>query len=133
MPGKRREEVSELHVSPDVLRLNPGLAKEVSTVPASKYHNVRAEAKGLRFQSGHEAAEVSKLILLDERHQGVFGLRLQVKFPLQGGNSYTADAVYLDDKLHAHVVDAKGVRTKEYRIKKKLFEERYYPHRIEEI
>ena len=124
--------MNRLSVSTDVLKLNPELEKELSTVPASKYRNVRAEAKGLRFQSGHEASEVGKLILLDERH-GVFGLRLQVKFPLAGGNSYTADAVYLDDKLNVHVVDAKGVKTKEYRIKKKLFEERYYPHSIEEV
>ena len=110
--------------SEDVLRLNPKLAKELATVPASKYHNVKAESKGLRFQSGHEATEVGKLIVLDEKHL-IYGLRLQVKFPLQGGNSYTADAVYLDDKLQPHVVDAKGFVTKEFRIKAKLFRERY--------
>ena len=115
---------NRLLVSEDVLKLNPELAKELATVPASKYKNVRSEAKGLRFQSGHEAAEISKLILLDERHL-VFSLRLQVKFPLQGGNSYTADAVYLDDKLNVHVVDCKGFATKEFKIKKKLFRERY--------
>ncbi len=61
------------------------------------------------------------------RYQEHFAFRLQVKFPLQGGNSWTADAVYLDDKLNVHVVDAKspGTITKEYRIKKKLFKERY--------
>jgi len=122
----------EYPISDDVKRLNLGLAKELATVPASKYKNVRTEAKGLRFQSGKEATEVGKLILLDERHL-IYGLRLQVKFLLQGGNSYTADAVYLDDKLKVHVVDAKGVSTKEYRNKKKLFEQRYYPHKIEEI
>ena len=116
--------MKELLVSEDVLKLNPELAKELATVPASKYHNVRAEAKGLRFQSGHEAAEISKLILLDERHL-IFSLRLQVKFPLQGGNSYTADAVYLDDNLNVHVVDAKGVRTPEFKIKARLFKAQY--------
>ena len=115
---------NRLLVSEDVLKLNPELAKELATVSASKYHNVRTEAKGLRFQSGHEAAEISKLILLDERHL-IFSLRLQVKFPLQGGNSYTADAVYLDDNLNVHVVDCKGFATKEFKIKKKLFRERY--------
>ena len=121
--------MKELLVSEDVLKLNPELAKELATVSASKYHNVRAEAKGLRFQSGHEAAEISKLILLDERHL-IFSLRLQVKFPLQGGNSYTADAVYLsfDEKINqliSHVVDAKGVRTPEFKLKARLFRERY--------
>jgi len=115
---------NELLFSEDVLKLNPELAKELTTVPASKYKNVRAVAKGLRFQSGHEAAEISKLILLDERHL-IFALRLQVKFPLAGGNSYIADAVYLDDNLHAHVIDCKGFATKEFKIKAKLFRERY--------
>jgi len=110
--------------SDDVIRLNPELAKEVATVPASKYHNAKAEAKGFRFQSGHEAVEMGKLILLDEKHL-IFGLRLQVKFPLAGGNSWTADAVYLDDNLQVHVVDAKGVLTKEFKIKAKLFKEQY--------
>jgi len=116
----------ELTFSDDVRRLNPELAKELATAPASKYKNVRAEAKGLRFQSGHEATEISKLILLDERHL-IFALRLQVKFPLQGGNSYTADAVYLDDNLNVHVVDVKspGTITKEFKIKARLFKAQY--------
>ncbi len=125
---KNKQEGS-LPFSEDVLALNPGLAKEVATQPASKYHNVRAEAKGLRFQSGYEAVEVGKLIILDEKHV-IFGLRLQVKFPLQGGNSWTADAVYLsleDGKLKIHVVDAKpeNFQTKEFWIKAKLFKEKY--------
>jgi len=116
----------EFGFSDDVIKLNPELANETPTQPASKYKNVRAEIKGLRFQSGHEAAEMGKLMLLDEQHL-IFGLRLQVKFPLQGGNSYTADAVYLDEKLAAHVVDAKPAtfQTKEFKIKAKLFKERY--------
>jgi len=124
--------MQNLPYSKDVLKLNPTLAGELVTQPASKYKNIRAEAKGLRFQSGHEATEVSKLILLYERHL-IFSLRLQVRMPLPGMNWYVADAVYLDEKLNVHVVDCKGVKTKEYRIKKKLFEERYYPHTIEEI
>ncbi len=113
-----------LPFSDDVLKLNPQLAGELKTVPASKYHNARAESKGLRFQSGHEATEISKLILLDEKHL-VFALRLQVKFPLAGGNSYIADAVYLDENLDVHVVDAKGMLTPEFKIKSKLFKEKY--------
>jgi len=110
--------------SDDVKRLNPELMGAISTVPASKYHNIRAEAKGLRFQSGHEAAEIGKLIVAEE-HRLIFALRLQTRFPLQGGNSYTADAVYLDENLEVHVVDAKGMLTKEFKIKAKLFKERY--------
>ena len=53
--------------SDDVLKLNPELAKLAESKPASKYHNVRTEAKGLRFQSGHEAAEMGKLIIAEKR------------------------------------------------------------------
>jgi len=111
--------------SEDVLRLNPELIQ--ATVPASKYKNVRAEAKGLRFQSGHEASEIGKLIIAEEHHL-IFGLRLQYPFPLQGGNKYIADAVYLElvnGRLEIVVADAKGFKTKEYKIKKKLFKEMY--------
>lgn len=110
--------------SQDVIKLNPELTQATESQPASKYKNVRTEAGGLRFQSGHEASEIMKLVLLDEKHL-IFGLRLQVKFHLAGGNSYIADAVYLDEKLRAHVVDAKGVLTKEFKIKAKLFAEKY--------
>ncbi len=113
--------------SKDILRLNPGLAAELQTVPASKYHNAQAEVRGMRFQSGREAVEVGKLILAEE-HKAIFGLRLQVRFPLQGKNIYVADAVYLeptDAGLALVVADVKGFRTKEYLIKKKLFKEKY--------
>ena len=110
--------------SKEVLELNPELAKMTATTPASKYHNARAEAKGMRFQSGREAVEVGKLIVAEE-HKLIFALRLQVKFPLQGNNSYIADAVYFDENLEVHIVDVKGMLTKEFKIKAKLFKEKY--------
>ncbi|KKK84555.1 hypothetical protein LCGC14_2782200 [marine sediment metagenome] len=110
--------------SDEVLKLNPELATTLQTEPASKYHNAQAEANGMRFQSGKEAIEIGKLILA-EKHKAIFALRLQVKFPLQGNNSYTADAVYLDDKLKVHVIDVKGMLTEEFKIKAKLFKEKY--------
>ena len=117
--------------SADVLKLNPQLVGEVQAVPASKYRNTRTESNGMKFQSGKEAAGVATLILLEEQKQ-IFALRLQVRFPLAGGIIYTADAVYLDDKLEVHVVDFKGFATKEYRLKKKLFRAKYGKE-IEEI
>lgn len=111
--------------SDEVMKLNPELAAMLKTVPASKYHNARAEAKGMRFQSGREAVEIGKLVIAEEHKAGVFALRLQVKFPLQGKNSYTADAVYLDENLRVHVIDVKGMETPEFKIKAKLFKEKY--------
>ena len=110
--------------SDDVLALNPELKPDVAGVTPSKYHNARTESRGMTFASGHEAVVISQLILLEERKL-IFALRLQVRFPLSGSTVYVADAVYLDEKLEPHIVDAKGVSTKEYKLKRRLFKERY--------
>ncbi len=117
--------LSDLNLTSDLLARNPELAVMVKTqMPASKYHNAKTEAKGMNFQSGHEATIIAGLILLEEQHQ-IFALRLQVRFPLPGAGFYVADAVYLDDKLVPRVIDAKGVRTDVYRLKKRQFEAKY--------
>jgi len=113
----------------------PALGHVEKTVPASKYMNVKAQAHGMRFDSGHEAEGVSALILAEEQHK-VFGLRLQVRFPLPGGIVYVPDAVYSilkDGLLMVVVEDFKAWDKKlgqyrytgEYKIKKKLFESIY--------
>ena len=115
-------------ISKDVLNLNPGIETELgNTITPSKYHNARTEAKGMMFQSGREAAGVAGLILLEEQKQ-IFGLRLQVRFPLPGHTTYVADAVYAevkDSKLQVVVKDFKGYATKEFKLKKRLFRETY--------
>ncbi len=117
--------LSDLNIDEVMLKRNPELAAMVKCqLPASKYHNAKSEAAGMTFHSGREAVRIGELILLEERHE-IFGLRLQVRFPVASKITYIADAVYLDEKLQVHVEDAKGILTKEYRIKKKLFEERY--------
>ena len=114
-----------MKVSPDVARLNPGLVAEVEhTAPPSKYHNTKTESHGMLFDSGKEAAGVAGLILMEEQKQ-IFGLRLQVRFPLPGGIVYVADAVYLDEKLQPPIVAFKGFRNQTYIMKSKLFKEKY--------
>ena len=115
--------------SKDVLRLNPELV--VSSTPASKYHNAKTEASGMTFQSGHEAAGVGNLILLEAQHE-IFALRLQVRFPLSEKITYVSDAVYLDNELQPHIVDFKGFKTPEFKLKKKLFKS-VYGQEIEEL
>ena len=113
--------------SEDFLRLNPELKQQVDTKPASKYHNAQAEAHGMRFQSGKEAAGVSQLILMEQQRM-IFALRLQVRFPIGANIVYIADAVYLELKdglLTPVVMDFKGYSTAEYKLKKKLFKEKY--------
>ncbi len=125
--------------SDDVRALNPDLAEKVGKAPsASKYHNAKTEAENLTFQSGREAAGVQILILLEKQHK-IFALRLGVRIPLAGGIFYVADAVYLDNKLDAHIIDFKAwdvktekfLLTPEFKLKQKLFEEQYSPHKIE--
>ncbi len=128
--------------SEDVLRMNPELrgVVDVVTKTPSKYHNARAEMMGIRFQSGHEADVIGKLVIADEHHAGVHGLRLQVPFELPGGIIYQADATYIDDQLQGHVIDAKAwdvktqkyLRTPEYRLKRRLFKGKY-GREIEEL
>lgn len=125
-------------MSPDVARLNPGLGVSAvaTTVTPSKYHNARAEAHGMSFQSGHEAAVVGGLVVAEE-NKAIFNLRLQVRFPLDDDHIevYVADAVYsdrMDGKLCLHVIDAKGMRTRDYIRKAKKFKARY-GQAIEEV
>ena len=117
--------------SDDFKRLNAAQLQELGpAVPASKYSNARAEFLGMTFQSGREAARAGELVLL-EKHGEIFGLRLQVRFPLPGGVAYVADFVYLelvDDELRPVVEDAKGARTRAYINKAKQFKERYGLH-----
>ncbi len=110
--------------SKDIRDLNPELAA-MPAVPASKYKNAKTEVRGMSFQSGHEATGVVALIVLEEQHL-IFALRLQVRFPLPGHTVYIADACYLDKQLRPHVVDFKGVKTQAYKIKKRLFREKYH-------
>jgi hypothetical protein len=121
------------HASDDFMKLNPELRGSVDSTPtpASKYHNVKTEACGLKFDSGKEAAHCATLILLEKQYE-IFCLQFQVRFPLPGGIIYIADAVYLDKQLWPHVVDCKGFKTKEYKMKRRLFRETY-GRNIEEV
>ena len=108
----------------------------------SKYGNEKAFADGMQFDSRKEAERYRELTLL-QRAGEIEGLRTQVKYVLipaqrepdtvgpKGGVkkgkiierecAYYADFVYRDRKTGEEVVeDAKGMRTKEYKIKRKM-------------
>jgi len=111
-----------LPYSEDVIRLNPELAEMMPK--GSKYRNVRTFAVDRTFDSGLEAVRAGELNLLLKAKE-IFCLCFQVHFPLKAKIDYVADFVYLDKELRVHVEDTKGYLTKEYKIKKKLFEDRY--------
>ncbi len=111
-------------ISPDVRALNPDLEQLVGQEKPSKYHNRRITACGRTFASGAEAVRAGELMLLLKVKE-IFCLEFQVSFPLPGGSKYVADFVYLDSRLRVVVEDVKGFPTREYKLKKKLFQETY--------
>lgn len=105
-----------------------------------KYHNRKATINGITFDSKKEAHRYQELKLLEKAGE-ISGLQLQVKYVLipaqyepdtvgnRGGIkkgklierecSYIADFVYQENR-ETVVEDTKGMRTKDYIIKRKL-------------
>ena len=95
----------------------------------SKYHNRKVTQGGETFDSVKEYRRFCELRLL-ERAGAVTDLRRQVKFELipaqrvddkvvERACSYVADFTYMENGQQV-VEDAKGMRTQEYRLKRKL-------------
>jgi hypothetical protein len=88
----------------------------------NKYNATPVVIGGVRFASKREAGEYLKLRALETAGR-VRDLRLQVPYVLAVNGvrvgKYVADFVYLLDGRE-EVADAKGVRTREYRLKAKL-------------
>ena len=95
----------------------------------SKYHSKKITINGQTFDSQLEARRFRELLLL-ERAGAITGLQRQVKFELIpsqriGGKvveracGYVADFVYMENGQKV-VEDAKGYKTPEYIIKRKL-------------
>lgn len=105
----------------------------------SKYNNIKVEIDGFKFDSKREAKRYGELKLL-ERGKAISDLRLQVPFELipsqQGGlrkelpMKYLADFVYTE-KGQTVIEDTKGVKTKDYVIKRKLM--KLIGHEITEV
>ena len=99
-------------------------ATEIKVEPArAKYRNKRTTIDGRTFDSKLEATRYVEL----KRHMEggvIFGLKCQVAFTLEVNGSlickYVADFVYVDIDGNRVVEDAKGVRTRDYILKKKL-------------
>ncbi len=95
----------------------------------SKYHAKKTEIDGIVFDSKAESARYQELKLLERAHQ-IKNLQLQIPFelvPKQSGEravKYIADFVY-SESGETVVEDCKGMKTKEYIIKRKLFKQKY--------
>lgn len=100
----------------------------------SKYNNKKTVVDNIKFDSKAEANRYIELKLL-EKSGKISDLELQPKFELQEkyinnkGEKiraiiYKADFCYLEGNKII-VEDVKGVETKEFKIKRKLFENKY--------
>ena len=110
----------------------------------SKYHAKKIKWNGETFDSKKEFNRYQELLLL-HRAGKIYGLERQVKIPLlpsqkdENGKvveravTYIADFVYFDIEQNKVVVeDAKGMRTPEYILKRKMV--LYLNHiRIQEV
>lgn len=105
----------------------------------AKYHNRKIVKDGITFDSAKEAKRFAELSLL-ERSGAIKGLQRQVRFELIPSQrihgkvverpvTYIADFVYLEDLNFKNpdgpiwnkvVEDTKGMKTKDYIIKRKL-------------
>ena len=90
----------------------------------SKYRNKKTVVDHIRFDSQKEARYYTQLKMLRENGDVLMFLR-QVPFDLPGGVKYRVDfQVFYSDGTVKHI-DVKGMRTKEYLIKKKIVEAEY--------
>lgn len=101
----------------------------------NKFYNQKTKVKGRVFDSRREARRYQELLILQQVGE-IRDLECQVSFPLvpaqkykdpvtgrwktERGTKYVADFVYTTRSGERVVEDVKGVRTKEYIIKRKL-------------
>lgn len=93
---------------------------------SGKYNNKRTEVDGLVFDSKREAICYIKLKALQESGDicGLMTKCNECRFPIVINGvkvcTYVADFIFVDDNGIRVVADAKGYRTREYKLKKKL-------------
>ena len=106
--------------------------KPLQTAKQSKYKNIKTKIDGHTFDSKKEANYYLELKL--RLQQGyIKGYCLQPKFLLPGDIIYKADFVVFENDGKGRVIDVKGMETKEFIMKKKLFKERYPNLKLEVI
>lgn len=117
-------DIQALKSNPDIMRLNPELRGPPAGPVRSKYGNVPTLYRGRIYDSKKEAERAAYLDIL-VKSGDLAAVIPQVSFTLAGGIVYRCDFVVLHNDGTYRVEDVKGHRTKEYRIKKRLFKERY--------
>ena len=90
----------------------------------SKYRAQKTSIDGHTFDSKKEAEYYCEL-KNRLRANDIKGFCLQPVFILADGLKYKADFIIFNNDNTTEVIDVKGIRTKEYIAKKKVFEDKY--------
>jgi hypothetical protein len=96
-----------------------------------KYNAIKTERDGFKFDSKKEAEYYDQLKIRQSGGDIVFFLR-QVPFHLVGNVTYRVDFQEFHKDGTVHFIDVKGMKTPEYKMKKKMVEASY-PIIIEEV
>ena len=89
-----------------------------------KYRNIKTEVDGITFDSRAEADRYCELKMLLAAGK-ISGFDIQPSFVLEGSVRYRPDFIVCDRDGHIWVEDVKGVETQAFRLKRKLWEQRY--------
>ena len=90
----------------------------------SKYRANKVSVDGHTFDSQKEADYYCNLKLQLQAHE-INGFCLQPTFMLAPSLKYKADFIVFHKDGSSEVIDVKGVKTKEYIVKKKVFEDKF--------
>ena len=90
----------------------------------SKYNARKTNVDGHTFDSQKEADYYCELKLRLQAKE-IRGFCLQPIFVLADGLKYKADFIVFNNDGTSEIIDVKGFKTKEYKIKKKVFEDKY--------
>jgi predicted nuclease of restriction endonuclease-like RecB superfamily len=99
------------------------VSKLAPKVKKSKYNNKRIKIDGHVFDSIRESKYYEEL-KLRLAAKDILGFCVQPKFILADNVSYKPDFIVFE-KDKTRVIDIKGVETQVFKIKKKLFEEKF--------
>lgn len=96
-----------------------------------KFNAIRTTVDDISFSSKKESEYYRMLKLRQMSGEVLFFLR-QVRFDLDAGLRYTVDFMEFHADGNIHFVEVKGMRSKDYIMRKKLVESQY-PIKIEEV
>ena len=91
--------------------------------PPRKYRNIKTEVDGITFDSKAEANRYCELKMLQAAGK-VDGFGIQPSFVLDGGVRYRPDFIVCAGG-HVWAEDVKGIETQAFKLKRKLWGQRY--------